>query len=125
MGYVRIFVDRFPVFQIEKSGHTLTRGQLSRMEIPEDKWQEVSIGFITDFLKRPSGVNSIMTVIDKGKRMTHLITYSKTSTTARTEKLYWKHVANCMEFPGVYLRIEIVSIVAKFEKNCGVPGALS
>ena len=39
----------------EKSDHTLTRGQLQSTEIPEEKWQQVSIGFITDFPETSSG----------------------------------------------------------------------
>ena len=59
--------------QIEKSYHTLMRGQLQNTEIPEEKWQQVSIDFITDFPETSSGVDSIMTVIDKATRMTHII----------------------------------------------------
>ena len=42
-GDVRIFVESCPICQVEKSDHTLTRGQLQSTEIPEEKWQQVSI----------------------------------------------------------------------------------
>ena len=45
---VRIFVESSPVCQVEKNDHTLMRGQLQSTEIPEEKWQQVSIDFITD-----------------------------------------------------------------------------
>ena len=41
IGDVRIFVESCPVCQVEKSDHTLTRGQLQSTEIPE---REVTTG---------------------------------------------------------------------------------
>ena len=72
-GDVRIFVESCSVCQVKKSDHTLTRGQLQSTEIPEEKWQQVSIDFITDLPEAPSGVDSIMTMINKATRMTHVI----------------------------------------------------
>ena len=86
-GHVRIFVESCPVCQIEKSDHTLTRGQLQSTETPEDKWQQVSIDIITDLPKTPSGVDSIMTVIDKATRMTHVIPCTKTITATQIAQL--------------------------------------
>ena len=74
--------------QVEKSDHTLTCGQLQSTEIPEQKRQQVNIDFITDLPETCSGVDSIMTVIDKTTRMTHLIPCSKTITVAETARLY-------------------------------------
>ena len=45
---IREFVESCPICQIEKSDHTLIGGQLQNMNIPIEKWQEVSIDFVTD-----------------------------------------------------------------------------
>ena len=74
---IREFVESCPICQTEKSDHTLTRGQLQNMNIPVQKWQEVSMDFVTDLPDAGDGINSIMTVIDKAIRMTHLIHCSK------------------------------------------------
>ena len=87
-GDVRIFVESCPVCQVEKSDHTLMRDHLQSTEIPEEKWQQVSIDFITDLPETSSGVDSIMTVIDKATRMTHVIPFSKIITIAETIRLY-------------------------------------
>ena len=96
---VRIFVESCPVCQIEKSDHTLTRGQLQNTEIPKEKWQQVSIDFITNLPETSSGVDSIMTAIDKATRMTHVIPCSKTVTAAETARLYWRYVAKLYGIP--------------------------
>ena len=66
----------------------LTRGQLQSTKIPEEKWQQISIDFITDLPETSSGVDSIMTIIDKATRMTHVIPCNKTVTIAEIARLY-------------------------------------
>ena len=82
-----------------ESDHTLTCGQLQSTEIPEEKWQQVSMDFTTDLQKTPSGVDSIMTVIDKATRMTHVIPCTKETTVAQTTQLYWINVAKLHGLP--------------------------
>ena len=72
---------------VGKIDHTLTRGQLQSTEVPEQKWQQVRVDFITDFPETSSGVGSIMTVIDKATRMTHAVPCNKTVTAAETARL--------------------------------------
>ena len=98
-GDVRILVESCPVCQIEKSDHTLTRGQLQNTEIPEEKWWQVSIDFITDLPETPSGVDSIMIAIDKATRMTHVIPCTKTIIAAQIAQLHWRHVAKLHGIP--------------------------
>ena len=85
--------------QIEKSDHTLMRGQLQNTEIPKEKWQQGSIDFIADLLGTSSGVESIMTIIDKATRMTHVIPCSRTITTAETTRLYSRYVKKLYGIP--------------------------
>ena len=47
-GDVREFVESCPTCQLEKSDHTLQKGSLQSLTLPEVKWQEVSVDFITD-----------------------------------------------------------------------------
>ena len=93
------FVESCLVSQVENSDHTLMRDQLQSTEIPEEKWQEVSIDFITDLIATSSGVDSIMTVIHKAKRMTHIVPSSKTVTEAEIARLYWRYVAKLHGIP--------------------------
>ena len=65
----------------------MMRGQLRSTEIPEEKWQRVSIDFITDLPGTSRGVDSIMTFIDKATRMAHLMPCSKIVTAAETGRL--------------------------------------
>ena len=85
--------------QVERSDHTLTCGQLQSIEIPEKKWQQVSINFITDLLETSSGVDSIMTLTDKATRMTHTILCDEAIIAAKIARLYWRYVAKLHGIP--------------------------
>ena len=96
---VREFVEACPTCQLEKSDHTLTRGQLQSSVIPEAKWQEVSLDFITDLPRAQNGDTCILTVIDKATRMVHLIPCRETVDAAKTAELFWTHVGKLHGIP--------------------------
>ena len=100
-GNVREFVESCPVCQIEKTDHTLSRGMLQSTAIPEKKWSEVSLDFITDLPVTKNKKDSILTVVDKATRMVHLIPCKKSITAAETAKLYWDHVVKLHGVPMV------------------------
>ena len=76
-GYVREVVENCPICQVEKSDHTLSKGKLQSTHIPESKWSEISIDFITDFLVSSRNRDSVLVVVDKATRMVHLASCSK------------------------------------------------
>ena len=60
LGDVRQFVENCPVCQTEKSDHTLAKGKLQSTQIPETKWSEISIDFVTDL---PTSANNKDTIL--------------------------------------------------------------
>ena len=51
----------------------MKKGNLQSLAIPEAKWQEVSVDFVTDLPAASEGEDSIMTVVDRATKMVHLI----------------------------------------------------
>ena len=111
---IREFVESCPICQTEKSDRTLTRGHLQNMNIPVQKWQEVSIDFVTDLPDAGDGINSIMTVIDKATRMTHLIHCSKSISAAQTAKLYMQYIVKLHGIPRAICTDRGTQFVSKF-----------
>ena len=70
---VRAFIEKCPTCQIEKSDHVLRRGHLQSLAIPQAKWQDVSIDFITDLPRSRNSEDSIMVVVDRATKMVHLV----------------------------------------------------
>ena len=87
-GNICEFVESCPVCQTEKTDNTLSRGMLQSTEIPEKKWSEVSLDFITDLPVTKNKKDAILTVVDKATRMVHLIPCKKSITAAETAKLF-------------------------------------
>ena len=71
------------------------------MNIPVEKWQEVSIDFVIDLPGAGDEINSIMTVIDKATGMTHLIYCSESISATQTAKLYMQCIAELHGIPRV------------------------
>ena len=72
---VRQFVENFPGCQIEKSDHTLAKGNLQSTQIPETKWSEISIDFVMDLPLTANNKDTILVTVNKASRMVHLAPY--------------------------------------------------
>ena len=99
--HVREFVENYPVCQIEKSDHTLSKGKLQSTHIPESKWSEISIDFITDLPMSSRNRDSVFVVVDKATRMVHLAPCSKVINATDTGKLLWNTVVKLHGIPRV------------------------
>ena len=98
-GDVREFVESCPTCQLEKTDHTLKKGSLQSLTLPEGKWREVSIDFITDLPAEQGDEDSIMTVVDRATKMVHLIPCWKTTTAGEAARLYWQQVVRLHGIP--------------------------
>ena len=109
-GHVREFIENCPVYQMEKSHHTLSKGKLQSTHIPESKWSEISIDFITDLPVSSWNRDSVLVVVDKATRMVHLAPCSKSINATDTGKLLWNTVVKLHGIPKVIYSIRGVSL---------------
>ena len=100
-GDIRSFVENFPVCQMEKSDHTLTKDKPQSTQIPETNCSEISIDFVTDLPKSSSNCDSILVVVDKATRMVHMAPCSKGINATDTARLLWNTVVNLHGVPRI------------------------
>ena len=100
-GHAREFVENCPVCQMEESDHTLSKGKLQSTHIPESKWSEISIDFITDLPMSSRNRDSVLVIVDKATRMVHLAPCSKTINATDIGKLLWNTVVKLHSVPTV------------------------
>ena len=98
-GDIRQFVDNCPVCQMEKSDHQPAKGRLMSTQIPEEKWKEISIDFVTDLPLTQGRKDTILTIVDKATRMVHLVPCRKNITAVATAQLLWQHVVRLHGVP--------------------------
>ena len=101
LGDVRQFVENCPVCQMEKSDHTVAKGKLQSTQIPETKWSEISIDFVTDLPLQLIIRDTILVTVDKATRMVHLAPCRKQITATGTAQLLWKTVIRYHGIPRV------------------------
>ena len=118
-GQVREFVESCPICQTEKSDHTLSKGKLQSVQLPHEKWQEISLDFITDLHLSRNRKDSILTVVDKAARMVHLIPCRKYIIAADTARLVWQHIVKLHGAHRVIFLIGELSSLPIFARNYG------
>ena len=103
-GDVQTFVLSCPVCQVEKAEHTLVRGQLQTIQLPDQKWREIFLEFVTDLPETSGGDNAILNLIDRVTRMVHCKPCKKTITAVQTAQNYCQYVGKlhgvrCIIYP--------------------------
>jgi hypothetical protein len=71
-----------------KAEHQKPVGLLQPLPIPEWKWDNVGMDFITGLPRTKSGYDSIWIVVDRLTKVSHLIPVKTTYTSARLAKIY-------------------------------------
>jgi hypothetical protein len=86
------YVRNCPSCQRSKSSTQKPYGQLQPLPIPDDRWEVVSLDFITGLPRTPSGHDAIIVFVDKLTKRVLLAATTKTCTAARAAKLFIQHV---------------------------------
>ena len=86
---------------MEKSDHTLAKEKLQSTQIPEEKWSEISIDFITDLPMSSGNKDTVLTIVDKATRMVHLVPCRKNIRATATARLLWNTVVKLHGIPRV------------------------
>nr|CAH65959.1 OSIGBa0113D21.4 [Oryza sativa] len=96
------FVALCDVCQRVKAEHQRPAGLLQPLQIPEWKWEEIGMDFITGLPRTSSGHDSIWVVVDRLTKVAHFIPVHTTYTGKRLAELY---LARIMCFHGVPKKI--------------------
>ena len=70
---VRSFVTSCPVCQTEKADHQRPLGELNPIKIPEEKWSDIMLDFVTKLPRTSRGHDTILTVVDRATKFCHFI----------------------------------------------------
>ena len=70
---VRDFVLGCEVCQTEKSVHKVPVGLLQPLQLPEEKWSDISLDFIMGLPVSERKNDGILTVVDRATKMVHLV----------------------------------------------------
>nr|GFC05123.1 retrotransposable element Tf2 [Tanacetum cinerariifolium] len=75
-----------------KAEHLKPSGLLQQSEIPEWKWENVTIDFVTGLPRTPSGYDSIWVIVDRLTKSAHFLPKKKNDSIEKLTKLYLKEI---------------------------------
>ena len=92
-------------------------GKLNPLQVPERRWESVSMDFVTDLLVTPRGNDSIWVVVDRLSKLTHLEPCKKTITAEGTAKMFERAVFRHHGIPTSIVSDRDVRFVSDFWRS--------
>nr|GEU72786.1 reverse transcriptase domain-containing protein [Tanacetum cinerariifolium] len=89
---IAIYVSQCLTCAKVKAEHLKPSGLLQQPEIPEWKWENVTIDFVTGLPRTPSGYDSIWVIVDRLIKSAHFLPKKKTDTIEKLTELYLKEI---------------------------------
>ncbi|GKC72611.1 putative reverse transcriptase domain-containing protein [Tanacetum coccineum] len=75
-----------------KAEHQKPSGLLQKPEIPEWKWEKITMDFISGLPRTPSGYDSIWVIVDQLTKSAHFLPMKKTDSIEKLTQLYLKEI---------------------------------
>ncbi|GJU74671.1 putative reverse transcriptase domain-containing protein [Tanacetum coccineum] len=75
-----------------KAEHQKPSGLLQQPEIPEWKWEKITMDFVLGLPRTPSGYDSIWVIVDRLTKSTHFLKIKKTDSIEKLAQLYLKEI---------------------------------
>ena len=111
---VRDFVISCPVCQTEKYEARAPVGQLQPLQIPEQKWTEISMDFVTGLPTTRSSCKGVLVIVDRATKMVHLCAIPQEVNAAVAAQLFWNTCGRLHGIPRAILSDRDPRFVSKF-----------
>ena len=111
---IREFVLGCSVCQSEKAVHRVPAGLLQPLQLPEEKWTDLSMDFIMGLPQSETGNDGILTVVDRATKMVHLVPVRQTITAADTARVFWDNIGKLHGIPRSIVSDRDPRFVSKF-----------
>ena len=86
------YMARCLTCQQVKAEHQRHGGMLQPLKIPEWKWEDVTMDFVSGLPKSSEGYDSIWVIVDRMTKSTHFLPVKTTDLVRKLAKLYLKKI---------------------------------
>ena len=94
--------------------------ELQPLKIPEEKWADVMIDFVTKLLVTRRGHDLILTVADRATKFCHFIPCTKKISAKEIVELYWNKIVCLHGMPcAIHSDQDMLIPISILERNCG------
>ncbi|KAI3704083.1 hypothetical protein L1987_74291 [Smallanthus sonchifolius] len=91
-GDIATYVSKCLTFSKVKAEHQKPSGLLQQPEIPQWKWEQISMDFITKLPRTSSGYDTIWVIVDRLTKSAHFLPMKETDKTEKLTRLYVKEI---------------------------------
>lgn len=114
---VKQFVQSCDYCQRAKGKNQLPPGSLMSIDIPQERWEVVSMDFVLGLPKTKAGYDCIMTVVDKLSKRAHLLKTYTTADARDTANLFINEIFRLHGLPKAIISDRDSKFTSKFWQN--------
>nr|GEY99465.1 reverse transcriptase domain-containing protein [Tanacetum cinerariifolium] len=89
---IATFVSKCLTCAKVKAKHQKPSGLLQQPEIPEWKWEKITMDFVLRLPRTPSGYDSIWVIVERLTKSVHFLPMKKTDSIEKLAQQYWKEI---------------------------------
>ncbi|GKB96796.1 putative reverse transcriptase domain-containing protein [Tanacetum coccineum] len=89
---IATYVSKCLTYAKVKAEHQKPSGLLQQPEIPEWKWEKITMDFVSGLPRTPSGYDSIWVIVDRLTKSAHFLPIKKTDSIEKLAQLYLKEI---------------------------------
>ncbi|GJW94823.1 putative reverse transcriptase domain-containing protein [Tanacetum coccineum] len=78
--------------KVKRRKHQNVKGLLQQPEIPKWKWEKITMDFVSDLTRTPSGYNTIWVIVDRLTKSAHFLSMKKTDSMEKLTQQYLKEI---------------------------------
>ena len=86
------YIAKCDVCNRVKAEHQKPAGLLQPLPVPEWKWEQIGMDFITGLPRTKSGYDSIWVIVDRLTKVAHFVPVKTTNTSAKLAEIYMKRI---------------------------------
>lgn len=111
------FVERCLTCRRVKAEHQRPHGKLQPLEVPEWKWEHITMDFITKLPRTARGVDAIWVIVDRLTKSAHFLAISESSSAEKLAELYVREVVSRHGVPISIVSDRDVRFTSRFWKK--------
>ncbi|MCO5569163.1 hypothetical protein L7F22_022883 [Adiantum nelumboides] len=108
------YVRRCLICQKTKAEQVKIRGKLQPLDIPQMKWECISMDFVTGLPKTIGNYDSIFVIVDKLTKVAHLIPVKQTAIVADIAQVFVKEIVKLHGIPAKIISDRDAKFTSKF-----------
>ena len=113
--YILTYINRCDICQKNKSSTSKGGGRMFAHEIPNQKWEIISIDFITNLPPtKENNFNSIFVIVDKLSKMAHFIPHHTTDNAPKIAELFISNIFKLHGLPKTIISDRDTRFTSKF-----------